>query len=42
MALDSGLIDRIIHQMQFDDKDIKKEACFALANTTCFASIPQY
>ena len=33
-ALDVGMIEKLVHILQFDDDEIRKEAVWALANAT--------
>lgn len=33
-AIDVGIIDKLVHILQFDENEIRKEAVWALANAT--------
>jgi importin subunit alpha-1 len=42
LALDHGLIDKLVHLIQHDDPTIKQEAVWALSNCTSYASPQQF
>jgi len=42
MALEIGLIDKLVHILMHDDNDVRKEAIWALSNSTQNASPQQF
>jgi importin subunit alpha-1 len=42
MALEIGLIDKLVHILMHDDNDVRKEAIWALSNSTQNANPEQF
>jgi len=42
MALEIGLIDKLVHILMHDDNDVRKEAIWALSNSTQNANPQQF